>query len=41
VEGKAKKVAEKSNTKCKIIGRQKVLPFGVRMWKVRIDLRVI
>lgn len=41
VEEKAKKTAEKIKAKYKIIGRQKVLPFGVRMWKVRLDLRVI
>lgn len=31
----------KSKVKYKIINKQKVLPFGVRMWKVRIDLRVM
>jgi len=41
LEEKTKKIAEKSKTKYKIIQRQKVLPFGVRMWKVRIDLKII
>lgn len=41
LEEKAKKVAEKTKIKYKTIGRQKVLPFGVRMWKVRIDLKVM
>lgn len=40
LEEKAKKTAEKLKAKYKIIGRQKVLPFGVRMWKVRLDLKV-
>ncbi len=41
VEEKAKKIAEKMRAKYKIIHRQKVLPFGVRMWKVRLDLKIM
>ncbi|MFZ3076992.1 MAG: 50S ribosomal protein L11 methyltransferase [Candidatus Aenigmatarchaeota archaeon] len=41
VEGKAEEIAKKIKVKYKITGRQKVLPFGVRMWKVRIDLKII
>lgn len=41
VEEKAEKIAEKNGIKCRIIRRQKVLPFGVRMWKVRVDLKVL
>ncbi len=41
LEEKAGKIAEKSKIKYKIINRQKVLPFGVRMWKVRLDLKII
>ncbi len=41
VEEKAKKIAKMRKIKFKITSRQKVLPFGVRMWKVRIDLKII
>lgn len=41
LEEKAKKIAENRKMKYKIIRRQKVLPFGVRIWKVRIDLKVL
>lgn len=41
VKNEAEKAAKKNNIKYKIIGRQKVLPFGVRMWKVRVDLKVL
>ncbi len=40
VEEKAEKAAAKLKAEYKIAGRQKVLPFGVRMWKVRIDMKV-
>ncbi len=41
LEGKIKNITKKQKTKNKIIHRQKVLPFGVRMWKVRLDLKII
>jgi len=41
LEEKIKKESKKGNFKYKIVGRQKVLPFGVRMWKVRIDIKVL
>lgn len=40
LEEKAKKIAEKHKVKFRIVQRQKVLPFGVRMWKVRLDLKL-
>ncbi len=41
LEEKIKTISEKSRVKYKIIHRQKVLPFGVRMWKVRLDLKIM
>ena len=41
LEEKIKAISEKSRVKYKIIHMQKVLPFGVRMWKVRIDLKIM
>ncbi len=41
IEEKVKNIADNMKAKYKIFGRQKVLPFGVRMWKVRIDLKAI
>lgn len=41
LENKIKKVAKKRKLRYKIIRRQKVLPFGVRMWKIRLDLKVL
>lgn len=40
-EEKIDKEAKKSATKYKIIERTKVLPFAPRMWKVRIDIKVL
>ncbi len=40
LEGKIKKTSARHKIKYKVIRRQKVLPFGVRMWKVRIDLEI-
>lgn len=41
LEEKVKTAAKKLKIKYKITNRRKVLPFGVRMWKVRVDLKVI
>ncbi len=30
-----------TNKRYKVVGRRKVLPFGVRLWKVRLDLKVL
>lgn len=41
VEEKIKAEAKKSAVKYRIIERKKVLPFAPRMWKVRLDLKVL
>ncbi len=35
------KISEQVNLRYKVIDKQRVLPFGVRLWKVRIDIKVL
>ncbi len=39
-EERIKKVGEKLRRKIKVLEKRKVLPYGVRKWKIRIDFRV-
>lgn len=41
LEGKINSTTKEMKVKYKIINRQKVLPFGVRMWKIRVDFKII
>jgi tRNA (guanine37-N1)-methyltransferase len=41
LEKKVKKIAEKCKTKYKIVKKQKVLPYAPRIWKVRLDIRIL
>ena len=41
LEQRIKEFSRVHNIKYKIIGKQRVLPFGTRMWKVRLDLRIL
>lgn len=36
----AKKEAERSNKKIRVIGKRKVLPYGPRIWKIMLDILV-
>ncbi len=41
IEKRIKAEAKKNAVKYKIIERKKVLPFAPRMWKVRVDIRIL
>lgn len=38
---KVKQIAKKFNIKYKIIDEQKVLPYAPKMWKVRLDIKIL
>jgi tRNA (guanine37-N1)-methyltransferase len=41
LEEKVEKIAKKLGVNYEIVGKQKVLPYAPRIWKVRLDIKVI
>ena len=41
LQAEVKEFVKDHNIKYKLVGKQRVLPYGPKMWKVRLDLKVL